>query len=71
MKHKLDECYSGLHESRWRATAHRLLQGPGPTAKVLDLQNGTNGRCRDSQRVLDELIEALEGDKEAGGGRGR
>jgi hypothetical protein len=34
---------------------------------VLDLQNGTNGRCRDSQRVLDELIEALERYKEAVG----
>ena len=32
---------------------------------MLDLQNGTNGRCRDSQRVLDELIEALEGYNEA------
>ena len=37
---------------------------------MLDLQNGTNGRCRDSQRVLDELIEALEGYNEAVEGAG-
>ena len=43
-------------------------KGPGPAAKVLDLQNGTKGRCRDGQRGLVEKIEALEGDKEAGGG---
>ena len=42
-----------------------VLQGPGQTAKVLDLQNGTNGRCRDDQRVLDELMETLDGYKEA------
>lgn len=45
-------------------------KGPGPAAKVLDLQNGTKGRCRDGQRGLVEKIEALEGDKEAGGGQG-
>ena len=34
------------------------------------MQNGTKGRCRDGQRVLDELIEALNGDMVAvGGGR--